>query len=68
MLFRSDQTVTLLTDRAPIPWAVLVTGTVVAGLSAYLCIHLFLKLIERVGMLPFVLYRLALGAALLVFA
>ncbi|MEJ1470699.1 MAG: undecaprenyl-diphosphatase, partial [Candidatus Sedimenticola sp. (ex Thyasira tokunagai)] len=32
--------------------------------SAYLCIHYFLKLIERISMLPFVIYRLLLGAVL----
>jgi len=33
-------------------------------LAAYLCIHMFLKFIERFGMWPFVLYRFALGAVL----
>ncbi|MFT5172912.1 MAG: undecaprenyl-diphosphatase, partial [Gammaproteobacteria bacterium] len=28
-------------------------------------IHLFLRLVERTGMLPFVLYRVALGVVLL---
>ena len=37
-----------------------------SAISAYLCIHFFLKLLERVGMLPFVIYRLILGAVLLV--
>lgn len=39
---------------------------VLSAISAYLCIHFFLKLLERVGMLPFVIYRLILGAVLLV--
>jgi undecaprenyl-diphosphatase len=33
--------------------------------SAWLCIHFFLQLIERIGMWPFVAYRLLLGAVLL---
>ena len=41
-------------------------GVVLSAISAYLCIHFFLKLLERVGMLPFVIYRLILGAVLLV--
>lgn len=41
-------------------------GAVIAGVFAALTIHWFLKLIEKIGMLPFVLYRLALGALLLV--
>lgn len=34
-------------------------------LSALTCIHLFLKVLEKIGMLPFVIYRLALGVVLL---
>lgn len=43
----------------------LALGVLVAALSAYSCIALFLRLIERVGMMPFVFYRLALGVFLL---
>lgn len=43
-------------------------GLIVAGLSlvtAYFAITIFMKLIERISFLPFMLYRLALGGALL---
>jgi len=43
----------------------LTLGAVVAGLSAYVCIRLFIALIERIGLMPFVYYRLALGTALI---
>jgi undecaprenyl-diphosphatase len=46
-------------------WPQLFAGAVIAGLAAWLCVHWFLKLIERVGMLPFIIYRLILGAFLL---
>lgn len=46
-------------------WTALFLGTVISALSAYLCIHFFLKLLERIGMLPFVVYRLILGIGLL---
>ncbi len=46
-------------------WAPLLVGTAVAAVSAYLCIHFFLKLLERIGMMPFVIYRLILGGVLL---
>ncbi len=46
-------------------WGAMLLGVAVSGLSAFLCIHLFLKLIERMSMLPFVIYRLLLGAVLL---
>lgn len=48
-------------------WNALLIGTLIAAVSAYLCIHAFLRLIERIGMWPFVLYRLLLGGALLLF-
>ena len=54
----------LALDPAPVDWAALAIGTVVAAVSAFLCIKLFLAHINRMGMGPFVLYRLALGALL----
>lgn len=44
----------------------LLTGTLISALSAYFCIHYFLKILDRVGMTPFVVYRLLLGVLLLV--
>lgn len=49
-----------------VDWTALLIGTVVAGVSAYLCIHYFLKLLEKLGLMPFVLYRLGLGVVLVV--
>lgn len=43
----------------------LAVAIVLSFLSALACIHLFLKLLEKIGMLPFVVYRLLLGAILL---
>ena len=52
-----------------VAWGVLASGTLCSGLAAWACIHLFLRFIERLGMAPFVVYRVALGAVLiLVFA
>ncbi len=45
----------------------LVIGALISALSAYLCIHYFLMLLERIGMTPFVIYRLLLGAILFSF-
>ena len=59
------KTTELLQATTPVPWTTLLLGTSVAGLSAYACIALFLRLIDRIGMRPFVIYRLLLGAALL---
>jgi undecaprenyl-diphosphatase len=44
-----------------IAWGDIFLGVVVAAVSAALCIHLFLKWIDRVGMWPFVVYRLLLA-------
>ncbi|MBY6064658.1 undecaprenyl-diphosphate phosphatase [Pseudidiomarina sediminum] len=49
-----------------VAWAPVLTGMVVSFVAAYLCIKVFLQVIERMGMLPFVLYRLLLGVVLLV--
>jgi undecaprenyl-diphosphatase len=54
----------LLEATTPVPWTAILVGTVTSAVSAYLCIHFFLRLIERLGMLPFVVYRVLLGALL----
>ncbi|MDX8401510.1 MAG: undecaprenyl-diphosphate phosphatase [Mariprofundaceae bacterium] len=46
-------------------WDALLLGYVLSAVSAWLCIHWFLKFIERTGMGPFVVYRIALGTVLL---
>lgn len=48
-----------------VQWGMIFLGVLVSGVSAYLCIHYFLKLLAKMTMLPFVLYRLVLGAFLL---
>jgi len=58
-------TTTLLQSGAAVDWPVLLTGAAASGVSAYLCIHYFLKLIQRIGMMPFVIYRLLLAVVLL---
>jgi len=56
----------LLETSDPVAWDLIAIGVMVSFLSAYLCIRLFLAFIQRVGLLPFVAYRLALGLILLV--
>jgi len=46
-------------------WSAMVLGAAVSFISAVVCIHLFLKFLERLGMMPFVIYRLLLGLLLL---
>ena len=47
-----------------VDWFSLMLGAGVSFVSAILCIHVFLILLNKVGMLPFVIYRLILGIAL----
>ena len=44
----------------------LMLGALLSGVSAYFCIHYFLKLLERIGMMPFVIYRIVLAVFLFV--
>ncbi|MEZ8099690.1 undecaprenyl-diphosphate phosphatase [Vibrio bivalvicida] len=57
----------LVTSGEPIHLGFLLTGIVTSFISAYICIHFFLKLISRMGMTPFVIYRLILGVGLFAF-
>ena len=51
----------------PVQWGYLLLGLMVSFVSAYLCIDWFLKVLEKIGLLPFVIYRMFLGIILLVF-
>lgn len=56
--------VELSRSAAPLDGALFALGVLVSAVSAYACIALFLRLIERIGVVPFVIYRFALGAFL----
>ena len=45
-------------------WIVLFYGALLSGIVSYFCIHYFLQLIERLGFVPFVIYRVLLGVVL----
>ena len=55
----------LVTGQGSVEWGTLLAGTVIAAISAFACIHLFLAYINKLGMTPFVIYRLLLGVLLL---
>lgn len=46
-------------------WGHSVAGALIAGVSAYACIRAFIALIDRTGMVPYVIYRVLLGVVLL---
>lgn len=54
----------LLLLEAPVPWLQLLLAAALAGITAYACIAAFLRLIDRVGLMPFVYYRIALALVL----
>lgn len=57
--------VDMIASGANPDWTAFGLGALVAGVSAFLCIHYFLVFISRIGMQPFVVYRLILGVVLL---
>lgn len=57
----------LIQQTTPVDWMALLYGAAFSFVSAYLCIYLFLSWISKIGMLPFVIYRLLLGLMLLWF-
>ena len=57
----------LATAGEAIDWHAILLGAGLSFISAYACIFFFLKVIERMGMMPFVIYRLLLGVGLFAF-
>ena len=58
------ETVLLLQTPAEDAWASMAMAAVLAGISAFAAIHYFLRMLQSVGMMPFVVYRVLLGIAL----
>ncbi|ASK33765.1 undecaprenyl-diphosphate phosphatase [Alloalcanivorax mobilis] len=56
--------VDLVESSTPVHWGYMALGVVVSAATAYVTIVFFLKLLERLGMFPFMVYRLILGGAL----
>jgi undecaprenyl-diphosphatase len=51
-------------SRTPIDWPAMAVGSAVAALTGYLCIHFLLRVIGRVGLAPFAIYRFVLAAVI----
>ena len=54
----------LASSQQPVEWGLLLLGVVVSAVTAYLCIALFLRLLDRIGLMPFVYYRVLLALLL----
>jgi undecaprenyl-diphosphatase len=55
----------MVLGEASINWQVFLLGFGFSALAGWICIAAFLTLLQKVGLLPFILYRLALGLFLL---
>lgn len=58
------QLLKLLNAQVVVDWTVLIVGVAISAITAYLCIAVFLRLLDRVGLMPFVYYRVFLAAFL----
>ena len=58
----------MLRDSADLEWTQFLLAIAFSALAGWICIAAFLALLKRFGLVPFVIYRLLLGIALLVFA
>lgn len=54
----------LVQQPEQVSWPILVLATLISAITAYLTVHYFLALIERVGLIPFVTYRILLSLLL----
>ncbi len=55
----------LAVNPEPVFWDAFLIGALVSMVVAFLCIHFFLKLLNRFGLMPYVVYRMVLGAVLI---
>src|SRR5262245_27709645 len=58
------ETLKMFRAAIPIDWSPVIIGVIVAAISGFLCIHFLLRFIQRIGMLPFTIYRLLLAAVI----
>ncbi|WP_031435506.1 undecaprenyl-diphosphate phosphatase [Methylomarinum vadi] len=54
----------LYQSQEPVQWDLIALGAAVSGVVAYLTIGWFLRLLAKIGVMPFVYYRLVLGVVL----
>jgi undecaprenyl-diphosphatase len=57
----------VLSGDADINWTEFALAMLLSALAGWVCIAAFLALLKRIGLMPFVIYRLALGVVLLWF-
>ena len=55
----------LVTNGTPVAWGQLSLGALVACVVAYLAIEIFMRVVTRIGLAPFAIYRVILAAIIL---
>lgn len=55
----------LVTSNISVEWGTILSGVILSMISAYICIHFFLKWLNSIGFTVFLIYRLLLGFFLL---
>lgn len=65
MIAATYQSYKLAKSPLPVDFQGLFVGFIFSAISGYICIDLFLKIINKYGVMPFVIYRLILGIILL---
>lgn len=59
------QLIDLLQSASAPDWSAIILGILLSAVSAFVCIHYFMAFIRRIGMQPFVIYRIGLGVVLI---
>lgn len=54
----------LFKSNIAVDWRSLSLGLIISAITGFLCIHLFLKILQKIGVMPFVIYRILLGLML----
>ena len=55
----------LVNESREVDWLMLTIGFLISAITAYATVVFFVRLVDRIGFLPFVVYRILLGALLL---
>lgn len=56
----------LIQSPLTVNWGSLGLGIAISAITGYFCIHYFIKLLNKLGVLPFVVYRVSLSVVLLI--
>jgi undecaprenyl-diphosphatase len=54
----------LLMTELEVAWSQLAIGVIVSAVVAYLSIEFFMRFVNKIGLLPFAIYRLGLAAVI----